>query len=200
MSTLINAQKRKHNENASLRKNGFIPAVVYGFQVESQSIAVNEKDLAKTLREVGRNGVMKLEVDGKTVNVVMSDYQMNILKGQMIHADFLAINMQEELEVNVLVTIKGDSVGVSEGGTLQQPNREITITVKPSEIPESIEVDVSRMGIGDTLSVAEIRGITDDIIVNDDDYTLATVSAPRVEEEETETTEVEETDKPTEDS
>jgi large subunit ribosomal protein L25 len=200
MSTLINAQKRKHNENASLRKNGFIPAVVYGFQVESQSIAVNEKDLAKTLREVGRNGVMKLEVDGKTVNVVMSDYQMNILKGQMIHADFLAINMQEELEVNVLVTIKGDSVGVSEGGTLQQPNREITITVKPSEIPESIEVDVSRMGIGDTLTVAEIRGITDYIIVNDDDYTLATVSAPRVEEEETETTEVEETDKPTEDS
>ncbi|MFF2755667.1 50S ribosomal protein L25/general stress protein Ctc [Psychrobacillus sp. NPDC058041] len=200
MSTLINAQKRKHNENASLRKNGFIPAVVYGFQVESQSIAVNEKDLAKTLREVGRNGVMKLEVDGKTVNVVMSDYQMNILKGQMIHADFLAINMKEELEVNVSVTLKGDSVGVSEGGILQQPNREVTITVKPSEIPESIEVDVSRMGIGDTLTVAEIRGISDYTIVNDDDYTLATVSAPRVEEEETETTEVEETDTPTEDS
>jgi large subunit ribosomal protein L25 len=200
MSTLINAQKRKHNENASLRKNGFIPAVVYGFQVESQSIAVNEKDLAKTLREVGRNGVMKLEVDGKTVNVVMSDYQMNILKGQMIHADFLAINMREELEVNVSVTLKGDSVGVSEGGILQQPNREVTITVKPSDIPESIEVDVSKMGIGDTLTVAEIRGITDYTIVNDDDYTLATVSAPRVEEEETETTEVEETDTPTEDS
>lgn len=200
MSTLINAQKRKHNENASLRRNGFIPAVVYGFQVESQSIAVNEKDLAKTLREVGRNGVMKLEVDGETVNVVMSDYQMNILKGQMIHADFLAINMKEELEVNVSVTLAGDSVGVSEGGTLQQPNREVTITVKPSEIPESIEVDVSKMAIGDTLTVAEIRDITDYVIVNEDDYTLATVSAPRMEEEETDTTGEDDTDTPTEES
>ncbi|WP_391118837.1 50S ribosomal protein L25/general stress protein Ctc [Psychrobacillus sp. L3] len=192
MSTLIYAQKRKHKENASLRKSGFIPAVVYGFQEESQPIAVNERDLAKTLREVGRNGVIKLAVDGKTVHVVMSDYQMNILKGQMIHADFLAINMKEELEVNVFVNLIGDSVGVSEGGILQQPNREVTITVKPSNIPESIELNVSKMAIGDTLTVAEIRGTVDYLIVNEDDYTLAIVSAPRVEEEETETTGTEE--------
>ncbi|WP_225986120.1 50S ribosomal protein L25/general stress protein Ctc [Psychrobacillus glaciei] len=199
MSTLINAQKRKHKENASLRKSGFIPAIVYGFQVESQPIAVNERDLAKTLREVGRNGVIKLAVDGKTVHVVMSDYQMNILKGQMIHADFLAINMKEELEVNVLVNLIGDSVGVSEGGILQQPNREVTITVKPSDIPESIELDVSKMAIGDTLTVAEIRETVDYLIVNEDDYTLAIVSAPRIEEEETEATGTEEAETPIKD-
>ena len=54
--------------------------------METQSIAVSEKDLLKTIREVGRNGVMKLDVDGKSVNVVLSDYQMNVLKGEMIHA------------------------------------------------------------------------------------------------------------------
>ncbi|WP_391206166.1 50S ribosomal protein L25/general stress protein Ctc [Psychrobacillus sp. L4] len=199
MSTLINAQKRKHKENASLRKSGFIPAIVYGFQVESQPIAVNERDLAKTLREVGRNGVIKLAVDGKTVHVVMSDYQMNILKGQMIHADFLAINMKEELEVNVFVNLIGNSVDVSEGGILQQPNREVTITVKPSDIPESIELDVSKMAIGDTLTVAEIRGTVDYLIVNEDDYTLAIVSAPRIEEEETEATGTEEAETPNKD-
>lgn len=189
MSTIVKAQARAPKENAKLRNSGHIPAVVYGFQIESQPISVDEKNLSKTLREVGRNGVMKLEVNGKTINVVMSDYQMNILKGQMIHADFLAINMKEELEVNVVVHAIGTSVGVSEGGLLQQPNRELTITVKPSDIPEMIEVDVSEMAIGDTLTVADVRDKIDYTITNDDDYTLVTVSAPRteVEPEETET-------------
>ncbi|MEK4484039.1 50S ribosomal protein L25/general stress protein Ctc [Psychrobacillus sp. FSL H8-0484] len=199
MSTLVKTQKREHKDNAKLRKNGFIPAVVYGFELETQSIALNEKDLSKTLREVGRNGVMKLEVDGKPVNVVLSDYQMNILKGQIIHADFLAINMKEELEVNVIVNVIGDLVGVSEGGMLQQPNREITIKVKPSDIPESIDVDVSNMVIGDTLTVADIRAKKHYTIVNEDDYTLVTFSAPRVEVEETESTEAD-TDEITEET
>lgn len=187
MSTVVKTQKRDKKENAKLRNSGFIPAVVYGFEIDSQSIAVDEKDFTKTLREVGRNGVMKLDVDGKSVNVVLSDYQMNILKGQMIHADFLAINMKEELEVNVAVNVTGNSVGVSEGGMLQQPNREVTITVKPSNIPESIDIDVSGMAIGDTLTVADVRDKVDYPITNEDDFTLVTVSAPRVEEtEETE--------------
>lgn len=189
MGTLIKTKKREHKENATLRKTGYIPAVVYGFQMESQSIAVDEKDLSKTLREVGRNGVMNLDVDGKQVNVVLSDYQMNILKGQMIHADFLAINMKEELEVSVPVNVIGDSVGVSEGGLLQQPNREITITVKPTDIPDSIDVDVSSVAIGDTLTVADIREKTNYTINNEDDYTLVTVTAPRVEEEESDSAE-----------
>ncbi|SES43507.1 50S ribosomal protein L25/general stress protein Ctc [Psychrobacillus sp. OK032] len=188
MSTVVKSQARGPKEKNKLRNNGYIPAVVYGFEVESQPIAVEEKDLTKTLREVGRNGVIKLELNGKTVNVVMSDYQMNVLKGQMIHADFLAINMKEELEVNVLVNTVGNSVGVSEGGLLQQPNREITITVKPSSIPESINIDISEMAIGDTLTVADVRNKIEYTIINDDDYTLATVSAPRVEDtEETDT-------------
>lgn len=195
MSTLVKAQDREQKENAKLRKNGFIPAVVYGFQMESKAIAVDERDLAKTLREVGRNGVIKLQVDGKPVNVVMNEYQMNVLNGQMIHVDFLAINMKEELEVNVIVNVIGNSIGVSEGGMLQQPNREITITVKPTNIPDSIDVDVSEMLIGDTLTVADVRDKIDYAITNEDDYTLVTVSAPRaaVEDEEAETESEEET-------
>ena len=75
------------------------------------------------------------------------------------------------------------SVGVSEGGMIQQPNREVTITVKPSEIPENIEVDVSGLAIGDTLTVADIRDKTNYTIINEDDFALVLVSAPRVEEE-----------------
>ena len=140
---------------------------------------------------------MKLDVDGKSVNVVLNDYQMNVLKGQIIHADFLAINMKEELEVNVAVNLTGTSVGVSEGGMLEQPNREVTVTVKPSDIPDSIDIDVSGMAIGDTLNVADVREKIDFHIINEDDYTLATVTAPRVEEE-TEDTETESVETTTE--
>ena len=184
MATIIKAQKREHKDNTKLRNTGYIPAVVYGFETQSQPIAVDEKDLAKTLREVGRNGVMKIDIEGKSINVVLNDYQMNILKAQMIHADFLAINMKEELEVSVTVNTTGTSVGVSEGGLLQQPNREVTVIVKPSDIPDSIEVDVTNVAIGDTLTVGDVREKIDYTIVEDDDYTLVTVSAPRTETDE----------------
>lgn len=183
MATIIKAQKREHKNNTKLRNSGFIPAVVYGFETESQPIAVDEKDLVKTLREVGRNGVMKIDVEGQSLNVVLNDYQMNILKAQIIHADFLAINMKEELEVSVTVNTTGTSLGVSEGGLLQQPSRELTVIVKPSDIPDSIEIDVTNMAIGDTLTVGDVRDKIGYKIIEDDDYTLVTVSAPRVETE-----------------
>ncbi|MER2236805.1 MAG: 50S ribosomal protein L25, partial [Psychrobacillus sp.] len=106
-------------------------------------------------------------------------------------ADFLAINMKEELEVSVTVNTTGTSVGVSEGGLLQQPNRELTVIVKPSDIPDSIEVDVTNIAIGDTLTVGDVREKVDYKIVEDDDYTLVTVSAPRVETESDTETEAE---------
>ena len=186
MATTVNAQSRekgKQSNLTSLRGKGLVPAVVYGFKTDSTSISVNEMDLLKTLREVGRNGVMKLDVDGKEVNVVLSDYQMDVLKGHFVHADFLAINMSDELEVNVAVTFTGTSAGSREGGVVNQPNREVHVKVKPSEIPDSIEVDVTDLAIGDTLTVGDIRDKTKYQILNDDDFTLASVSAPRSDEE-----------------
>ncbi|MFC6039586.1 50S ribosomal protein L25/general stress protein Ctc [Paenisporosarcina macmurdoensis] len=186
MSTTVKTQVREkgqHSNLTKLRGEGFVPAVVYGYKTGTSSIAVSEKDLLKTLREVGRNGVMKLELEGKKLNVVLSDYQMDVLKGRVVHADFLAINMSDELEVSVTVVPTGDSVGVSEGGVLNQSNREVTIKVKPSAIPEVIEVDVTELAVGDTLTVGDIREKTEFHILNEDDFALVSVSAPRSDEE-----------------
>ncbi|PUB09748.1 50S ribosomal protein L25/general stress protein Ctc [Paenisporosarcina sp. OV554] len=186
MATTVKTQTRDIAQQSNLTKlrgEGFVPAVVYGYKTDTSSIAVSEKDLLKTLREVGRNGVMKLDVDGKNVNVVLSDYQMDVLKGNFVHADFLAINMSDELEVSVTVVPTGEAVGVSEGGVLNQSNREVTIKVKPSAIPESIEVDVSELVIGDTLTVGDIREKSEFQILNEDDFALVSVTAPRSDEE-----------------
>ena len=146
MSTNIQSEARvpsKQSTLTQLRKEGFVPAVVYGYKTEATSISVKERELLKTLSVTGRNGVIKLNVDGKDINVVLNDYQSDALKGEIQHADFLAINMTEELEVDVLVHLVGESVGLKEGGVLQQPNREVTIKVKPSDIPDTFDIDIS---------------------------------------------------------
>lgn len=186
MSTTIQSELREATKQSTLtelRKGGIVPSVVYGFKTEATPISVKERDLLKTLRETGRNGVIKLSVDGKELNVVLNDYQSDALKGTIQHADFLAINMTEELEVNVNVQLIGNSVGEKAGGVLQQPNREVTIKVKPSDIPETFDIDISDMQIGETITVADIRGKSKYEILNDDDHALVLISAPRTEAE-----------------
>ena len=114
MSTTIQSElrvKEKQSTLTQLRAKGFVPAVVYGYQTKATSISISERDLLKTLRVTGRNGVMKLQLDGSEVNVILNDYQTHPLKGNIEHADFLAINMTEELEVDVQINLVGESIG-----------------------------------------------------------------------------------------
>ena len=106
-----------------------------------------------------------------------------MLKGDITHADLLEIDMSEELEVSVQINLVGESVGEKEGGTVQQPNWELDIKVNPSDIPETFDIDVSEVDIGDTITVADIREKSKYEILNEDDYALVTISAPRSEEE-----------------
>ncbi len=187
MATKMTAKKRESGTPQSalteLRGKGDVPGIVYGYQAETTPLTVSEIDLIKTLRESGRNGVINLELDGKTFNVVMSDYQMDALKGNFKHVDFLAINMSDELEVSVNVHTIGEAAGESEGGIVNQPNREVNVKVKPSDIPDAIEVDISKLEIGDSISVEDIRGTVSYEILDDDDFLLVSVSAPRTQEE-----------------
>lgn len=186
MSSIIQAQERVAKQQSTLkelRNAGEIPAVVYGYKTEATSISINERALINVLRDVGRNGVFKLEVDGKKLNVVLNDYQTDVLKGDITHADLLEIDMSEELEVSVQINLVGESVGEKEGGTVQQPNWELDIKVNPSDIPETFDIDVSELEIGDTIIVADIREKAKYEILNEDDYALVTISAPRSEEE-----------------
>ena len=186
MSSTIQAETRvaeQHSTLTELRNKGYVPSVVYGYNTESTSIAVSERDLLKTLRETGRNGVLELLLNDKKLNVVLNDYQSDAIKGTVLHADFLEINMTEELEVSVQINLVGESVGEKDGGTVQQPNWELDIKVKPSDIPEQFDVDVTELNIGETITVADIREKSKFEILNEDDYALVTISAPRSEEE-----------------
>lgn len=186
MSTALQSEKRETAPQSSLRQlrfEGKVPSIVYGFKTESTPITVEERDLIKTVQAHGRNGAFKLAVDGKDVDVILSDYQADVLTGKVEHADFLAINMSEELEVDVTIHLVGDSVGEKAGGVVQQPLWEVRVKAKPSDIPENIEVDISKMDIGDTIQISDLRDGAKYEIINEDDETIVLISAPRTAEE-----------------
>ena len=189
MSNVLEAESRTGTNKSALkqlRDNGKIPAVVYGFEVDNTPISVDARDFTKTIREVGRNGVISLNVKGNKQNVVLQDYQEDIIRREIIHIDFLAVDMTAEIEAEVRIELVGEPIGVKSGGVLQQPLFELTVLAKPDDIPESIKIDISTLDIGDTFTVADLKTNDAYKIVDEPEETIATVLAPEAEEEETE--------------
>jgi len=181
MSTVLSVTKREAGHRSTLtqlRKGGAIPAVIYGYNLDSTPISISAKEFKKSIQKNGQNSVFSMELEGKKVNVVVSEIQQCSLKDEVNHVDFLAINMSEALEADVPIKLVGESIGVSEGGILMQPNLEIKIKVKPAELPEVIEIDITNLKIGETITVAEIRESIGFDVVSEDDHILVTLMAP----------------------
>jgi len=184
MSTVLTANKREKGRQSSLtqlRQKGAIPGVVYGYQMEPTAISLDARVFAKMLATFGNKSVFQLDVDGNRINAVLTEVQRCALKGNVKHVDFKSINMAEELEVDIPVTVTGNAIGVADGGFLLQPNREVRIKVNPAKIPETIEVDVTDVAIGTSLYVGDIRQKFSFEILQEDDYTLVTITPPAAE-------------------
>lgn len=188
MSTVLSVKKREAGHRSTLtqlRKGGAIPAVIYGYNLDSTPISISANEFRKSVQKNGQNGVFLMELDGKKVNVVVSEIQQCSMKDEVNHIDFLAINMSEAIESEVPIKLVGESVGISLGGILMQPNLDVKIKVKPADIPEAIEVDITELKIGETITVADIRDTIDFEIISEDDHTLVTIMAPVTAVEET---------------
>ena len=186
MAKTLQATQREDLKRSSLRKQrkeGKFPAVVYGSNKPTSPIFVDESDFLKAIKQSGRNGVLSLDLGGKKTSVMLGEYQQDSLKGTIIHADFLAVNMSEEIEVSVRIDLVGEAAGVKEGGVLQQSLHEVTVSAKPNKIPSSVEYDVSNLQIGDTIIVTDLNQDGSFTITQDEDEVIASVLAPRVESE-----------------
>lgn len=177
------AEKSKQSELKELRQTGKVPAVVYGFETENTSLSVDENEFIRVIREVGRNGVIDLEIADGVTQVMVNEYQFDALKNQITHIDFIAINMQTEVTVEVQIELTGEAPGQKEGGVLEQPLFEVSVTAKPADIPETIEVDVSDLNVGDAIHVEDIRFKGNFVIENEDTDALVIISAPTEEPE-----------------
>lgn len=199
MAVKLQANERNElskSHTKRIRNNGFIPAIVYGNKKEPINVAVNSIDLLKTVRDEGKNAIISLDIDGKSTDVMLHDYQIEPLKDQIIHADFYIVNMSQKMDVSVPIHLEGEAQGSKDGGVLQQPLYELAVRAKPADIPEEILIDVSKLEIGDTIMVSDLKEGKQYEILEDEDTTIVTISVPSsgpsgVDEEEYDETEPE---------
>lgn len=187
MAITLKATKREDLSRSAInqiRKEGFIPAVIYGKGAAAQNVTVNNLELLKTVRDEGRNAIISLDIDGgETVEVMVHEYQTNPVKRDITHVDFYLVDMSEEMDVTVAIRIEGEAVGVKDGGILQQPLFELQVRSKPRDIPDDIEVNVAELAIGDSVTVADLPVSDKFTILDESDATVAVVLAPQEEEE-----------------
>ncbi len=186
MTATLQAKKRtteKHSNLTKLRNEGKIPGIVYGSKVENTAISLNEANFLKTIREVGRNGVISLDIDGETYNVVLNEYDSDPIKRGIVHVDFLAVDLSKAISAPVRVSLVGEAAGVKDGGVMQQALHELTVTAKPNDIPTSIDIDVTDLQVGDTITVGDVKGYDKIEINHEQEEVIASILAPRQEEE-----------------
>ncbi|GMQ85395.1 MAG: 50S ribosomal protein L25 [Acidimicrobiia bacterium] len=169
-----------------MRREGRIPAVVYGTGLETVSISIDSRELDATLRtEAGLNALINVVVeDGDEVLAVAREIQRDPVRGNITHVDLIKVSLDVEIEAEVSLSYVGIPVGVrEEEGFIEAIETTVAILALPTAIPSSIEVDITDLGIGDTLKVGDLVAIEGVTYTTDVDRPLVTVLLPVIEEE-----------------
>ncbi|HFU6521527.1 TPA: 50S ribosomal protein L25/general stress protein Ctc [Enterococcus hirae] len=188
MSVSLEVSKREVRPRSlrnKLRHEGKVPAIVYGYNVESTPIAIDGQIFSKLLRENGANTVITMTIDGKKVNTLVHKVQTNTFTNHFEHVEFLSVNMSEETEVETEIVLVGEAAGVKAGGVLAQNLYTVIVSATPSNLPERIEVDVTNLNLGDAITVADLPENNDYKVVSDGEEQIAAVVAPTEEAETT---------------
>ncbi|WP_181703225.1 50S ribosomal protein L25/general stress protein Ctc [Chthonobacter albigriseus] len=164
----------------ALRREGLIPAVIYGDKQAPLSIALNANEVSKKLHAGGfLTHVATIDVGGEKIRVLPRDYQTDPVKDFLIHVDFLRVTANSKITVDVPVHFlnQDTSVGLKRGGVLNIVRHEIELEVSPDAIPEFIEVDLKDADIGDSIHISAIK-LPEGAIptIRDRDFTIATIA------------------------
>ncbi len=191
--TEINANIRTATGNGParvLRREGRIPAILYGTATDPVLLSVDIKELEQAFKKAASiQALLNLVVhDSETYTkpVIVKELQTHPTTEAFLHADFYEIDMENKITVNVPILLVGKSKGVEEGGLLQSIRRELEITCFPNQIPAAIEVDVTDLVIGDSLHVKSIPLPEGVKIQTETDFTVLTVISAKVDIEEPE--------------
>jgi large subunit ribosomal protein L25 len=180
----LNARDPEGSRTARrLRRSGEVPGVIYGGDGEPSHFSVDARILRNTLARSG--AILDITVgDGKTAPVLVKDLQRHPVRGDIMHVDFLRVNMNETIHTTVVLELLGadEAPGVIEGGVLSQETREVNIEALPGDIPDSITHDVSKMHINDTLTLSAVTAPAGITLLDDlEETVIATITPPTLE-------------------
>jgi len=171
-----------------LRREGLIPAILYGPKAEPLKLSVTTKELENILKtsNIGQVLLNLLIQNGKQKSrtAMIKELQTQPVSGNLLHVDFYEVAMDQKIKISIPVVTKGQAQGVEEGGVLQLVRHEVEIFCFPNNIPESLEVDVTGMSIGDSKHIDEVSIDESFELADEANFTIVTVLSPKAEEEE----------------
>ncbi len=173
------AQKGKSPANR-IRRQGKIPAVAYGKTLDSTPITVDPSALSKILQgPAGLNTVMKLDLSGqKDLLVMVREVTHHPVTRQFLHADFIQVKLEEDVDVEVPFSVTGKPAGVVAGGVLHQVYRKLPLRTRPNNIPQSLSAEITHLELGDVLKVSELK-LPEGVKVRfPQDHTIVAIVAP----------------------
>lgn len=170
-------------QNKSLRKSGFVPAVIYGDGKEAISIVVSEKDFSKAFHESGETSIVECVLGDQKISTLVLDVSIHPVRDSVVHVDFRRVNLTKKVTVAVPVEIVGESMAVrSLGGVLLQQMSEIEVESLPQNIPSDIKVDISVLSeIGNEIKVGDIPKSEEFEILENQDRVIVSVIAHKEE-------------------
>ncbi len=168
----------------ALRRDGKLPAVVYSQGKPARSIQIDARLFRRALvNENAERALISLFIDGEQGIAVVKEIQQDPVRRDLLHVDFQNIRLDEEIVVTVDLELEGDPVGVDLGGILEFVTRQVEVRVLPTAIPDSLTLDISELEIGQSVHVHLLEPPEEVEILTDGDMVVASVAAPRVEEE-----------------
>lgn len=168
------------------RAAGKVPGVVYGRGMDPVSVEVDRRQFIQALQtDAGMNVLLGLDIDGDTITTLPRQLQRDPVRGTLLHADFVKVDLTVEVEAEVPLHLVGgeNAPGVREGGVLEHPMFMILVKCLPTEVPESVEADVSALNIGDSLRISDLSPTGNYQFVQDPGSVVASVAQPVSEEE-----------------
>jgi large subunit ribosomal protein L25 len=163
-----------------LRRQGRVPAVLYGHHLQTPMVLdVDAKEMERVLRTAGRTSIINLNVPGGPQTAMLADYQRDVFGTHLLSVDFKQVRLDEKVTASVPISLVGQSKGVKAGGVIEQMVREIQVEALPLDIPESLDIDITELGLGEHLTVANLPVSDKMTFLADPEETLAVVHTPR---------------------
>lgn len=182
-------QEKGTHQSRRMRKNGVLPAVLYGSKEESITLSLGERDFQKVIHgAAGGNVVLNLKIDGMAEKdnktAIVKEIQRDPVTQQIVHVDLQAISLKDKLKVNVPVQTVGEAPGIKEGGVLEYVLRELEVECFPTNIPEHVIVDVSKLAINESIHVRDLALDDKEVkIITPEDRMVVSIVPPTVLEE-----------------
>jgi large subunit ribosomal protein L25 len=165
------------------RRNGKIPAVMYGHQ-EPKGMIIDAHEFNTKFMTISESTIINLQVDGDSHDVLIRDYQEDTISGAITHLDFYEIERGKVLRTNVGLHLTGAAVGIREGGILETFVHELEVECLPKDLPESIQVDITNLELGHSIHVRDINAPGGVELLNPGDQVICAVAHKRAEVEE----------------